>query len=65
MKKTDSVPPLLMPKGKMHPRPGSPPGMETDGKGHEIPLEERTEEDQEKARAAAAQVATDVARGSD
>jgi hypothetical protein len=52
MKNADAVPPLLMPKGKMHPRPGSPPGMETDGEGREIPLDQRTEEDQEKARAA-------------
>ena len=52
MSKSTAVPPLLMPKGKMHPRPDSPPGMETDGKGNVIPLAERTREDQEKARAA-------------
>ena len=35
--------------GKMQPKPGSPPGLETDGKGNVIPLAERTEEDREAA----------------
>jgi hypothetical protein len=39
-------------KFKMKPKPGSPPGLETDGKGNTIPLAERTEDDQAKARAA-------------
>jgi hypothetical protein len=38
--------------GKMRPKPGSPPGLETDGKGNVIPLAERTKDDQEKAKAA-------------
>ena len=37
---------------KMKPRPGSPPGLETDGHGNVIPLAQRTQEDQEKATAA-------------
>jgi hypothetical protein len=32
-------------KFKMKPKPGSPPGIELDGKGHVIPLADRTEED--------------------
>src|ERR1700761_9317737 len=43
------------PHGKMRPAPGAPPGIELDGKGNVIPLEQRTKGDQEKARAAAAQ----------
>jgi hypothetical protein len=39
-------------KFKMKPKPGSPPGLETDGKGNVIPLAERTEEDRAKAKAA-------------
>jgi len=39
-------------KFKMKPQPGSPPGLETDGKGNIIPLAQRTEDDQAKARAA-------------
>ncbi len=39
-------------KFKMKPRPGSPPGLETDGHGNVIPLAQRTKEDQEKALAA-------------
>jgi hypothetical protein len=39
-------------KFKMKPKPGSPPGLETDGKGNVIPLEQRTQEDQAKAKAA-------------
>jgi hypothetical protein len=38
-------------QGKMQPKPGSPPGIELDGKGHVIPLEKRTLDDQEKAAA--------------
>ena len=38
--------------GKMRIQPGSPPGIELDGKGHVIPLAERTEEDRQKALAA-------------
>ena len=37
-------------QGKMRPDPGTPPGIELDGKGNVIPLEQRTPEDQEKAR---------------
>ena len=37
---------------KMKPRPGSPPGLETDWNGNVIPLAQRTQEDQEKAAAA-------------
>jgi hypothetical protein len=33
---------------KMAPRSDTPPGLETDGKGHIIPLAERTEGDREK-----------------
>ena len=43
------------PHGKMRPAPGAPPGIELDGKGNVIPLEQRTKGDQEKARKAAAQ----------
>jgi hypothetical protein len=38
---------------KMKPQPGSPPGLETDGKGNIIPFAQRTEDDQAKAKAAA------------
>jgi hypothetical protein len=41
-------------KAKMAPRADSPPGLETDGHGNVIPLEQRTQEDQDKARGAAA-----------
>jgi hypothetical protein len=37
--------------GKMRPKPGSPPGIELDGKGNVIPLSERTEDDREAAMA--------------
>jgi hypothetical protein len=37
---------------KMKPKPGSPPGLETDGHGKVIPLAQRTEEDRAKAKAA-------------
>ena len=40
-------------KAKMAPRHDAPPGLEQDGQGNTIPLEQRTEEDQQKARAAA------------
>jgi hypothetical protein len=40
------------PRSKMRPAPGAPPGLEQDGKGNIIPLDQRTEEDQEKARTA-------------
>ena len=36
--------------GKMRPKAGSPPGIELDGHGNVIPLAERTEDDQERAR---------------
>jgi hypothetical protein len=39
-------------KFKMKPKPGSPPGLETDGHGNVIPLAERTADDRAKARAA-------------
>src|ERR1700744_914937 len=42
------------PHSKMRPAPGAPPGIELDGKGNVIPLEQRTKGDQEKARDAAA-----------
>ena len=38
-------------QGKMRPKPGSPPGIELDGKGNVIPLAERTEDDREAAMA--------------
>jgi len=38
-------------RAAMRPQPDAPPGLEQDGKGRTIPLEERTAEDQEKARA--------------
>jgi hypothetical protein len=38
---------------KMKPRPDSAPGLETDGKGRVIPLAQRTEDDQRKAKKAA------------
>jgi hypothetical protein len=40
------------PHSKMRPAADAPPGLEQDSGGNIIPLEQRTEEDQEKARAA-------------
>ena len=37
-------------KSRMAPQPSAPPGLEQDAHGNAIPFEERTEEDQEKAR---------------
>jgi hypothetical protein len=37
-------------KPKMAVHKDSPPGIELDGEAHVIPLEQRTKEDQEKAR---------------
>ena len=37
-------------KAKMAPQPSAPPGLEQDAHGNAIPFEERTDEDQEKAR---------------
>jgi hypothetical protein len=37
-------------KARMAPQPSAPPGLEQDARGNAIPFEERTEEDQEKAR---------------
>lgn len=37
-------------KAKMAPQPSAPPGLEQDARGNAIPFEDRTEEDQEKAR---------------
>jgi len=37
-------------KARMAPLKEAPPGLEQDGEGHVIPLEQRTAEDQEKAR---------------
>jgi hypothetical protein len=37
-------------KTKMAPQPSAPPGLEQDETGNSIPFEQRTEEDQEKAR---------------
>ncbi len=37
-------------KFKMKPRPGSPPGLETDGQGNIVPLAQRTAEDRSAAR---------------
>ena len=42
--------------GKMHPKPGSPPGIELDGHGNVIPFEQRTKDDQERAAAAGGSV---------
>jgi hypothetical protein len=39
-------------KPKMAVQKDSPPGIELDGEAHVIPLEQRTKEDQEKARGA-------------
>ena len=39
-------------KAKMAPRHDAPPGLEQDGQSNTIPLAQRTEEDQQKARAA-------------
>lgn len=36
-------------KAKMKPRAEAPPGLETDGEGNVIPLDQRTPEDQAKA----------------
>jgi hypothetical protein len=38
--------------GKMAPKPGSPPDLETDGRENVVPLSQRTKDDQEKALAA-------------
>jgi hypothetical protein len=38
-------------KPRMAPRKDAPPGLEQDGCGRTIPVDQRTEEDQEKARA--------------
>lgn len=37
-------------KAKMAPQPSATPGLEQDAYGNSIPFEQRTEEDQEKAR---------------
>lgn len=37
-------------KTRMAPRKDAPPGLEQDGKGRMIPFDQRTKEDQEKAR---------------
>jgi hypothetical protein len=37
-------------KAKMAPRAEAAPGLEQDGKGNVIPLPQRTQDDQEKAR---------------
>ena len=37
-------------RAKMAPQPSAPPGLEQDARGNAIPFEERTAEDQEKAR---------------
>lgn len=44
--------PAPMPQGhkKMAPRPDAAPGLELDGEGNVIPFEQRTKEDQDKAR---------------
>jgi hypothetical protein len=39
-------------KFRMKPKPGSPPGLETDGHGNVIPLAKRTADDRAKAKAA-------------
>lgn len=39
-------------KPRMAPRHDAPPGLEQDSLGNTIPLEKRTEDDQQKARAA-------------
>jgi hypothetical protein len=39
-------------KFKMKPKPGSPPGLETDGHGKVIPLAQRTADDRAKVNAA-------------
>jgi hypothetical protein len=36
-------------KSSMRPRPGAPPGLETDGQGNVIPFARRTPEDQAQA----------------
>ena len=41
-----------VPRSRMRPVPDAPPGLELDGKGNVIPLAQRTQEGQEKARAA-------------
>ena len=37
-------------KPRMAPRADSPPGLEQDGEGNTIPIDQRTKDDQEKAR---------------
>lgn len=37
-------------KARMAPNPSAPPGLEQDSQGNAIAFEQRTEEDQEKAR---------------
>ena len=49
---TDRKIPEPVATGRMRPRPGSQPGIETDGKGNVIPLAERTAEDRAAALAA-------------
>jgi hypothetical protein len=39
-------------KKKMAPRQDAPPGLEQDSQGNTIPLDRRTQDDQDKARAA-------------
>jgi len=38
------------PHSRMAPRKDAPPGLEQDGHGNTIPVSQRTQEDQEKAR---------------
>lgn len=37
-------------KARMAPSPDAEPGLEQDGKGHVIPLSQRTKDDQEKVK---------------
>ncbi len=37
-------------KARMAPSPDAAPGLEQDGKGHVIPLSQRTKDDQEKVK---------------
>lgn len=39
-------------KARMAPRADAPPGLEQDGQGNTIPVSQRTQDDQDKARAA-------------
>jgi hypothetical protein len=39
-------------KSRMAPRRDAPPGLEQDGHGNTIPVDQRTQDDREKARAA-------------